>query len=266
MAKLGFLGTGTLAEAVIRGLQRSGAASAHEIFLSPRSEARSRALAAEFGNVTRLDSNEEVIKHAEILCLGLLPKQVADLKGLPFRAEQTVVSFLAGVPLSLIGSAVHPAQDVVRMLPLPCIEIGSGAILMLPGNQLAQTIFGSVGDIVVPADEAEMEILGAATGLMSAYFAQQNRAIGWMEERGVARPTAARYVRALYAGLSDLGRHMDQRGDPLPPEEYETQGGINQAARQFLQAEGWFETFARGMDRIVTHRATLMRPKPEAEG
>jgi pyrroline-5-carboxylate reductase len=45
MATLGFVGTGTLAEAVIRGLQRTEA-SHHRFLLSPRSEETSRALAA----------------------------------------------------------------------------------------------------------------------------------------------------------------------------------------------------------------------------
>lgn len=260
MAKIGFIGTGTLAEAVIRGLQAAEGGSAHRFFLSPRSETRSRALAAAFDTVERRESNADVVAAADILCLGVLPKQIPDLKGLPFRPGQIVISFLAGVPLATLAPVLAPATRILRLLPLPGIEFGKGAILMQPADAEVAAIFAPVGDIVTPASEAEMEILGAATGLMSTYFAQQNTAIAWMEQRGIARATAARYLRSLFTGLSELALQMDKKDDPLPPEEYETAGGINQAARRFLQEAGWFDTFAQAMDRVEQHRATLMKP------
>lgn len=260
MTSFGFVGTGALVEAVIRGLQKTEA-RAHRFLLSPRSEERSRALAAAFANTERLESNEAVVAQSDIVFLGVLPKQLGDLQGLPFRPDQPVVSFLAGAGLDAVRAAVAPASRVVRVIPLPGIEFGKGAILMMPRDAEIERLFAPVGEVVIPESEQDFEVLSIGSGLMSAHFALQNTVIGWMRDRGIAPALASRHVRALYSGLGELALEMDRRGDPLPPEEYETKGGINEMARSFLQSEGWFETMARAMDRVEEHLRTLARPK-----
>jgi pyrroline-5-carboxylate reductase len=59
MARLGFIGVGVTTDAVVQGLHAAGNAG-HKIHLSPRSEARSRALAARYEHVVREDSNAVV--------------------------------------------------------------------------------------------------------------------------------------------------------------------------------------------------------------
>jgi pyrroline-5-carboxylate reductase len=260
MTTFGFVGTGTLAEAVIRGLQKTEA-QAHRFLLSPRSEERGRALAAAFSNTERLESNEAVVAQSDIIFLGVLPKQLGDLKGLPFRADHVVVSFLAGAALEAVRQAVAPAQRVVRVIPLPGIEFGKGAILMMPQDAEVAALFAPVGELVIPETEQDLNTISIGSGLMSAHFALQNTVIGWMRERGIQPALASRYVRALYSGLGELALEMDRRGDPLPPEEYETRGGINEMARTFLESEGWFETMGRAMDRVEEHLRTLAKPQ-----
>jgi pyrroline-5-carboxylate reductase len=259
MAHLGFVGTGTLADAVIRGLQTT-AAAAHSFHLSPRSESRSRALAAEFPqNTVREESNAAVVEKSDIVLLGVLPKQIPDLAGLPFRADQIVVSFLAGVPVEVVRQHTGPATRVVRMIPLPGIEFCKGPILMTPSDPVVEGLFGPVGDLVIPDKETDLDTISIGSGLMSAQFALQNTIAGWMQSRGIAEGIATRFVRSLFSGLGELALSVERKGEPLPPENYETPGGLNEAARAYLNRVGWFDGMAKAMDVVEAHRQTLVK-------
>jgi pyrroline-5-carboxylate reductase len=116
MASLGFIGAGAITDAVVQGLHAAGHAG-HEIHLSPRSEARSRALAARYERVVREDSNAAVVAKSDIIFLAVRPQQMLELVGLLFRAEQTVVSFLAGTPIHQLRPFVAPAARLIRVGP-----------------------------------------------------------------------------------------------------------------------------------------------------
>lgn len=260
MAVIGFVGTGALAEAVLRGLQKTEA-KAHRFLLSPRSESRARALAQAFDNTTRAESNEAVVAQSDIVCLGVLPKQVGDLAGLPFREGQIVVSFLAGVPLALLRQHVAPATRIVRMIPMPCIEFGTGPILMTPSDPTVEALFGLVGELVVPPLESDLDTISLTSGFMSTHFQLQNTLVAWLQSREIAPPVATRYVRSLFAGLGALALEMDRKHDPLPPEEYETPGGLNAFVRTYFNEAAWFDDIARALDGAEGHRRRLMTPK-----
>jgi pyrroline-5-carboxylate reductase len=107
MVSLGFIGTGAITDAVVQGLHAAGNTK-HDIHLSPRSEARSRAFAARYERVLREDSNATVVAKSDIVFLAVRPRQMPELGGLRFRAEQTVVSFLAGTPIDQLRPSWPP--------------------------------------------------------------------------------------------------------------------------------------------------------------
>ena len=258
MATLGFVGTGTLAEAVIRGLQQTEA-SRHRFLLSPRSEGTSRALAAAYANTTREQSNEAVIANSDIVLLGVLPKQIGLLGGLPFREDQIVVSFLAGVSVELVRAHVKSATRVVRMIPLPCIEYGKGPILMSPSDPLVEALFAPVGELVITEQEGDLDAISIASGLMSAHFQMQNTVVEWLRARGIADAQSSGFVRSLYIGLGELALRDERRSGALTPEHYETKGGLNETARASLNRVGGFDEMGKVLDVIDMHRKTLAK-------
>jgi pyrroline-5-carboxylate reductase len=258
MTTLGFVGTGTLAEAVIRGLQQTEA-RAHRFLLSPRSEAKSRALAEAYDNTTRAESNAAVVAQSDIVLLGVLPKQIGTLGDLPFRADQIVVSFLAGVSLERLRTHVAPATRVVRMIPLPCIEYGKGPILMTPPDPGIEVLFAPLGDLVISEAESDLDTISIASGLMSSHFQMQNTIIDWLRARGVSEARSSGLVRSLFIGLGELALRDEQRGGSLPPEHYETRGGLNETARAYLNQAGWYDELTKVLDTIEVHRKTLAK-------
>ena len=239
MLSLGFIGAGAITDAVVRGLHAAGN-TGHEIHLSPRSEARSRALAARYERVTREDSNAAVVVKSDIVFLAVRPQQVPELAELQFRAEQTVVSFLAGTPIDQLRPFVAPAVRLVRVVPLPCISLGQGPILMTPFDPTVEALFNKLGDLIVLSDEANLAAAASITGLMSSHFELQNVAIDWLRTQEVPEEQAALYVRSFFAGLGSIGLAAGRAGEPIDVAEYETRGGLNEACRTRLHGTGWF--------------------------
>jgi pyrroline-5-carboxylate reductase len=50
----------------------------------------------------------------------------APLSGLTFRAEQVVISVMAGIRLDALHALVAPAHDLVRAIPLPAVATRTG--------------------------------------------------------------------------------------------------------------------------------------------
>jgi pyrroline-5-carboxylate reductase len=239
MARLGFIGVGVITDAVVRGLHAAGR-EGHEIHLAPRSEARSRALAARYEHVVREDSNEAVAAKSEIVFLAVRPQQLPELTGLQFGAEQTVVSFLAGTPIDQLRPFVAPAARLVRVVPLPCISLGQGPILMTPSDPTVEALFNKLGDLIILSDEANLAAAASITGLMSSHFELQNVAIDWLRTQKVPEEQAALYVRSFFAGLGSIGLAAGRAAEPIDVADYETRGGLNEACRTRLRGAGWF--------------------------
>ena len=254
MLRLGFVGTGAITEAVVHGLHRADNRKV-EILLSPRSEARSRALAARYQSVTRAHDNAAVVAGSDVVFLAVRPQQLPDIVGLPFRSDQSVVSFLAGTPIDRIRAFAAPAARLTRVLPLPCISVGQGPILITPPDPTLKALFAGLGDLISLEHEADFGALAAITGLISSHFELQNVVFEWLRAQNVSDVTASLYVRSFFAGLgaSALAAAHDDHtstGQAIEVAACETPGGLNEACRMHLTDRGWFGQFGEALAAI----------------
>ena len=110
---VGFIGVGTIAEAMVQGLRRRWPDL--PIRLSPRSERVSVALAAADPLIERKVSNATVVDSSGIVVLSVLPFQLdAVVADLAFRPDQIVVSCVASTPLAEVQALVSPARACPR--------------------------------------------------------------------------------------------------------------------------------------------------------
>ena len=108
--KIGVIGTGTIASAVVRGIAGDG----HDIAVSERGAARAADLARAFDNVSVHD-NAGVVAASDVIFLGLMAEAAGEiLAGLSFRAGQRVISFMAGASLEEVRAASHKTIPVGR--------------------------------------------------------------------------------------------------------------------------------------------------------
>jgi pyrroline-5-carboxylate reductase len=242
---LGFIGVGTIAAAIVRGLLRRRPEL--EFLLSPRSETVASSLASEDARVRRATSNAAVVEGSEIVVLAMRPPQLTEaVAGLPFRKDQVVVSCLANTSLDEVAGLVAPAS-VCRMIPLPMIERGAGPLVLYPAMPDVRGLFEAQGELIVAASEAEFRAYSAASGAMSTFFALQAATICWLEGQGAPAVRAEAYVRAMQLALAETGAAHQGGLDELVA-EHETQGGINERVRRTLGDAGWFDAVGRALD------------------
>ncbi len=262
MPRIGFVGAGTLTEAVVTGLQQTHAGRCR-IHLSPRSEAISHQLAVKYANVERLESNAAVVDSSDVVMLAMRPQQLSSaVERLPFRSEQIVVSFVAGASLALVAPLIAPASTLVRVNPLPPVRFRKGPILIYPGNPVVEDLFGGLGDLIVGSKESDLIAIGNASALMSTHYEMQNVIVTWLMSRNMSPSNASLYVRSLFAGLAEIGLDAHRSGTTLDPAHHETKGGLNERGRAYMHEVGWFDEIERALGAIERHSVVKLVPAP----
>lgn len=168
---IGFLGAGTMARALIRGLRRGPQFSSLEIFASARSEETARSVAADLG-ISVLTDNAALARRCEVVVLCVKPQQAAALFGGKSKLGaalkgKLLISICAGIRLEQLAQWA-PGAKLVRAMPNTPALVGQGMTALAPGlrvsakeMKLAESLFTSVGRVRV-LDEKHMD---AVTGL-----------------------------------------------------------------------------------------------------
>ncbi len=243
---IGFLGVGTIATSMIKGLRLSWPDL--RIHLSPRSEAVSRRWAAQDRHVIRHGSNAEVVEASAIVFMSMRPPQLdGAVEGLPFRSGQVVASCVAGTPLAEITRLVAPAT-ACRVLPLPMIARREGPLVLYAAPAAVTELLAGQGDVVTASDEAVFDTYMAASASMSTFFALQSALARWLEGRDATPEAAAAYVRSLHGALAQTSQETEFAGLAALVAEHETPGGLNQRVRGELQRQGWFDAVGAALD------------------
>jgi pyrroline-5-carboxylate reductase len=244
---LGFVGTGTIAAAIIEGLCLTR--PDQPIIVSPRSADIGAALAARYRNVTVAASNQAVLDAADVVVLAVRP-QVADevLAGLAFRPGHRVISLIATVTLDYLRTATAPADTVTRAVPLPSVARRQGPTAIFPPDPLAQPLFDALGKAIVLEDEAEFDVFTAATAVMASYFAFAHTVAGWMEDEGIDAARSRAYVGQMFEGLAHAPA---DRSFANLADEYQTRGGLNEQVVREVTSDGRFAELDSALDAIL---------------
>jgi pyrroline-5-carboxylate reductase len=248
---IGFIGTGNIASALVRGLCTS-ARPPSRILVSPRNAGKAASLAAEFDQVRVAVDNQAVIDACDTVILSVLPQAAEEiLTALNFGAGQRIISLIAVTPLDLTRRLVSPAEHVVRAVPLPSAARGLGPIALYPDDADAVELLGWFGTPVPAESERDFEVLWATTALIAPYFALLAEVCGWAEGGGVEAATARAYVAAMFHAISVLA--VEERHVALGElrAEAATPGGLNEQALAEVRERGGYRAFASALDSIL---------------
>lgn len=239
--KLGFLGTGTIASAVVRGLAGEG----HRVTVSERSATVSAALAEAYPDVVVAD-NQSVIDASDVVFVGLLPEAApAILQSLRFREGQQVISFMAGVTMGEMSGLVAPATASALMLPFPGIAQGNSPVLAMGDTDLVASLFSPANAIFPVNSPDELDAYVCAQAVLSPAVALVGAAGRWMAAKGVDSEAGEAFLRAL-VGSSLLTSECAPMIEAL-----NTPGGYNQRLRQHMERTGMAEALAEGLDGLA---------------
>ena len=126
--KIGFIGCGNMASAMISGMLKKGLYKKDEIIVSNLTEEGSKRSREKLGVVTTLD-NHEVVKNTKLVFLAVKPQfyeeVLNEVKG-ELTPEHTVVGIAPGKTLAWLEEKCGQPLKVVRMMPNTPAQVGEG--------------------------------------------------------------------------------------------------------------------------------------------
>jgi pyrroline-5-carboxylate reductase len=224
--RLGFLGAGNMATALIRGLLHADVLPATRILASDVQTERLAQLAAEHGIRTTMD-NHQLLRESDVVVLAVKPQvvdRVLTQIGGDVRPDQLVVSVVAGVPVDALESRLPAGSRVVRAMPNTPATVRAGATAVAGGThastddlRVARELFEAVGRVV----QLDETLLDAVTGLSGSGPAYVMLIIEALADGGVKvglhRDTALLLAAQTVFGsaklLLDTGEHPGRLKD-----------------------------------------------------
>ncbi|MBY6069596.1 NAD(P)-binding domain-containing protein [Leisingera aquaemixtae] len=239
--RLGFLGCGTIASAVVRGLAGKG----HQITVSERSAALSSALAEAFGDVT-VAGNQAVIDASDVVFLGLMADAAeAILNGLSFREDQQVVSFMAGADLEQVADWAAPAWAAAVMMPFPGIAQGGSPVMAFGDTALLGRIFEPDNTVFAVRDSSELTAYLSAQAVLSPAVRLVADAADWLGQRVSDPAQGEAFLRML------VSTSIQASGCKELIEALNTPGGYNQRLRMHMEQAGMRRSLSEGLDDLA---------------
>jgi pyrroline-5-carboxylate reductase len=167
--KVGFLGAGRMATALVRGLLDAGLCAKEHLLASDVDTARREHFEKETG-VKTCARNEEVATFCDMAILAVKPVHVREALASirdPF-GRKLLISIAAGVPIRTLEGGLEKGARVVRVMPNTPALARAGASVFAAGANVGkedlhhtEAILGAVG-VAIPLPE---EMLDAVTGL-----------------------------------------------------------------------------------------------------
>jgi pyrroline-5-carboxylate reductase len=249
MGTIGFIGSGNMAEALIKGIETAKLYKPGNIFISDIRPERLKQLARKY-KVKPVKDNRELVSKADIIVLSIKPQNMTDalesIKG-TISGKKLVISIAAGVKTIRIACVLGDAA-IVRAMPNTPALIGEGASALFananakPMLKKAKAVFSAVGRVVVVDNEDLIDAVTAVSGSGPAYyFLLMEEMIKAAVELGLLEDAAKDLVLQTAKGAGILAIEADKNGESPAQlrQKVTSPGGTTEAALKEL-AEGKF--------------------------
>ncbi len=245
--KIGFIGGGNMASAMIGGILASGQAAAGDILVSAKSQATIDKVSAAHGVGVTLD-NCAVASHADILFLAVkpvvLPDVIAEIKDIDF-SDKIIVSIAAGQSLARLKELFGKELKLVRVMPNTPALVGEAMSAISPNVLVSQeelaavvSLFETFGQAEVVAEKLQDAVVGVS-GSSPAYVymfieALADGAVAEGMPRAQAYKFAAQAVLGSAKMVLETGQHPGALKDAVC-----SPGGTTIEAVASLEATGF---------------------------
>lgn len=177
--KIGFIGSGKMASAIIKGLVKTNFVSSENIMATQAEVDSVQSKSKDLGIKIILDNNE-LVKWADVIFLATKPNQVGGvLEEIKNSVNNTklIVSIAAGVTTAKLESLLPEGTRVIRVMPNTPALVGEGMSGMVGGKNAAkediefvQSLLSTIGKCVTVNNEAQIDIVTAISGSGPAFF------------------------------------------------------------------------------------------------
>jgi len=267
--KIGFLGSGNLAEALIKGLLSSGKLNAAQITASDVASDRLAYMASTY-EIKVSNNNSETVDSSDVVLLTIKPKDIGQAvseaaSGL--NGNKLIISAVAGVTTRtiqdlVVASGVSRVVPIVRVMPNTPATVREGITAVCAGAganandvELAKAVFEAVGTVIAVDEEKLMDVVTGLSGSGPAYVFLFMEALA---EAGVDLGLDGRSARLL-AVQTALGAARLALESPLELVELRrmvsSPGGTTIEGLKALEDGGFKQALVKAVE-AATRRAT----------
>ncbi len=211
--KIGFIGAGHMAQALVKGMTESNTVPANHIIVSNRTPGKLIKMAELYKVQTRAH-NEMVVEECDVVILAMKPQDMPKaLEGIAnqIREHQIVISLASGIGFESLAKQI-PEGRLVRLMPNTPSIIGRGVLGFIceePGDDfvksLMQDLFASLGLVLEVDGEDQFDALmiscSSGTGFV---FEMMMYWQDWIEERGFSEEMSKKMTIETFLGASLL--------------------------------------------------------------
>ena len=246
--KIGILGTGMIATAVVTGfcIKKTG----HEFFLSPRGAEKAAALAVKFPQAKVCASNQEVLNNAEWVFISLQKKAFDALGELEFRKDHKVVNMATEMRLADLKNIIGETALLAHVIPLPMIVGGYGPLLVHPKITEVGKLFEPISDVLYTEKLENVHPLQLLTCIMSPYYMLLHEIAKFADDQGLEHDLSVKFLHSLF---SSLGRRAAESPncDLVELAHDMTPDGYNEQAMNELMGNGAIGAWRTALDNLL---------------
>lgn len=248
--KLGIIGTGVMANAILSCALNSGVLVAKDVIAYDVDSEKLGILAQK--GVTPADSIQSLLNSASTVLLSVKPQNSGEIFKLnDFSGINTLISIMAGVKIVSIRKQVGDV-GIVRVMPnMPC-SIGMGYVGLCfdkcgkEGETLAKAIFSSCGDYAVLTED-KFDALTAISGSGPAYvYSFISGMIKGGTEAGLTYDEARAMTIATFIGAANMVKNSDMPLDTMI-DRVCSKGGTTIEAISVYREANLEQTIAKGV-------------------
>ncbi len=238
--KLCCIGAGNMAQAILRGVLRSGWTTAERIIATDICPEPLEKLQKNFSIFTS-NNNREAVSRSEVILLAIKPQAfhsaTSSLASAVSPAHLTI-SIAAGIPLAAIEHQFYPKARIIRAMPNTPALVAAGTTALAKGSgasdddlRQAETLFQAVGKTAI----VEEKLLDAVTGLSGsgpAYVfvileALADAGVKMGLPRNIAQQIATQTVLGSAKMQQETGLHPGQLKDQVASPAGTTIAGLH---------------------------------------
>ncbi len=214
MYKFGFIGTGKMGGAILKVI--SEAVGGKKVIAFDKNADLARAASEKTGCVFS-DNTGDIVKNSEYIVLGVKPQNAQELLGeigpalKAKKGKTTLVSMLAGTPVSKIIEYLGFECPVIRIMPNIAATVGKAMTLCCANEYVKKEKLDffvkamSGSGIIDVVDEKSIDAYSIVTGCGPAWICQIAEALADGQVAiGVPRNKAYLYAAQTLAGTAEL--------------------------------------------------------------
>lgn len=244
--KIGFIGCGNMATAMIKGILKQEAAGADQVMATAKSEGTKKKIREELGILLGED-NRQAAAFGDLLFLAVKPQYYGEVIGEirdVVREETVVISIAPGKSLEWLQEQFGRPMKLVRAMPNTPAMVGEGMTGLCPSQSVTEeemervlTVCGSFGQArQVP--ENLMDVVTSVSGSSPAYVflfieAMADGAVADGMPREAAYQFAAQAVLGSAKMVLETGMHPGVLKDMVC-----SPGGTTMEAVRVLEEKG----------------------------